>query len=326
MSLRYQLLQPCRVIAMTLGFATITAMAGEPIRFSKPAVPVATPRAPETELPETRGRMSFSTPDVEAPMIQTPQPAVRLAPREEKNDDRHWLLTTPKMYSDPDKETSDKTSANSPSARIVSPWSNSRLGMQTPESMRAMEPVTDFNWNARDSGKQQRDAIGHSTKNDRNDTRAKNWFSVNDDANTATEGFRPSGLFDMFSVARNKEKAAETARLERRAAFEQLLNPSANPATRAPNSLDPVVAANDAAKPPASLGIPTIGGSTLAARPTEAVTPFNQSRNPSHPLFDNPDRRYSAPLPPAPMSPLDPRYKTPLNQQPTMHEFPTRKF
>lgn len=328
MSLCHNFLPPYRLIAMTLGLAgAVTATAGEPIRFSKPAVALAAPAKEQADLPELRTkRMGFSAPEMEPSVAQPPPPILRVPPRDEKRDDRHWLLRDPKIFSDPDRDSGETTSANPHSGRTASPWSNDRLGMQTPDSMRALAPVTDFNWNARESGSHQRDVFGNnpSVKGDRNDTRPRSPFGTREDSSAGSDAFRPSPLFEMFG-ARPKEKP-NTGPSERRAAFEQLLNPSAGPAGKGPNSLEPVVGAPDTAKRSAPLALPTIGGSKLESKPTDPMTAFNQQHDRLRgPVFEGIEKKYSTPAA-APISPLDPRYQTPLNRQPTVHEFPARKF
>lgn len=280
--------------------------------------------------------MSFSTPDVATPMTPPPQPLMRMAPREEKKDEVPWLLSTPKLFSDPGQQGSGRNASDNPNlsanplmpgAAARSPWSKENLGMPRPDALRALSPVTDFNWDAREASDAQKDSYGadKSRLGDSKDRRAHSPFATRQETDGKFDSFRPNSTFEMFS-AHIKEKLT-AQQLERRADFEQLLNPNAGPAGKAPNSLDPVVSLTDTPKHAAPLVTPTLAGSKLESKTADPMAAFNQQherlRGPELEAFD---KKYSpAPARPA-VSPLDPHYQAPLNQQPSVHQFPTRKF
>ena len=327
----------CGVIAMTLAyFAVVDVKAGEPIRFSKPAASLAAPSKESSNFPEPHvRRMDFSTPEPEAPLLPPPPPPViRRTPREERTDDRHWLLRNPKLFSDPDEDSRERetSSAKTPSTgRAPDFWSKEYTGTAIPDSSRALSPITDFNWDGREHGGRERDknhrqdlrdsfGTSRSLDGDKLDSRTRNPFAEREDANSTHDSLRPNSSFDIFA-ARSKEKPT-AMQLQRRAAFEELLNPTAGLAGKEPNSLDPVANAGDAPKQPAALAMPTFNN----AKPLESITTFNQQRDRFHaPGFDSFESRRTA-QPGASAPAPDSHFQTPLNRQPTVHEFPVRKF
>ncbi len=88
-----------------LGLAC-AALAGDAIRFSKPAVALAAPPKVETDLPAVRERgLDFSNPNFDAPVTappRTPPPMLRREPRDPEREGTHHLLRTPAMFTDPD--------------------------------------------------------------------------------------------------------------------------------------------------------------------------------------------------------------------------------
>ena len=106
--------------------------------------------------------------------------------------------------------------------------------------------------------------------------------------------------------------------VERRTAFQELLNAKTETGERAPNSLQPVVNAVQLQTP--AVGLPMLGASKPFTDPTKI---FNERHERLRgPVMDDVNKKYS-PLPPA-TSAFDPRFQTPLNRQPAMHDFPKR--
>jgi hypothetical protein len=311
---------------MGLGFlvAVTSGGAGEPIRFSKPAVALAAPTKEQSKLPEPRSKgMDFSAPDLEPPMAVPPQPVVRLQPRDEKREDLHWLLRTPKMFSDPDEPDSERSSPANPNfpgnVFLRPPGGSDPFVMPSPDSSRALAPVTDFNWDARDANHRSREG----GKAAQNDARTRSPFAGHNvsDADSRLNAGRPALIRDLFN-AQPKEKP-RAVEIERQAAFHELLNPNAEPGGQGPNSLHPVVNAPDVKLP--VLGIPSIAGQ-INSKSVDPMTAFNQRHERLRGSgVEDINKKYSTPPPPARPS-LDPRLPPPLNRQPAVHEFPTRKF
>src|SRR5688500_8092749 len=90
-------------LMMAAGASVVPGAAGgEPIRFSRPAVPIATEAKHESQLPATRDKR----PDFGASSMQQQAPiqpmVVRAEPneREKKKNAGHWLLNDPKDFPD----------------------------------------------------------------------------------------------------------------------------------------------------------------------------------------------------------------------------------
>lgn len=340
MRLRYTLLLPRRAIATGLSFLVLVAAsrAGEPIRFSKPAVALASPVKEQAKLPEARANgMEFAAPEVERSMIAPPpqQPIVRTERRDDPEAGLHPLLRTPTIFRDPDEQKlfSDPAKSRALPSSVFSraPWSSDKIGRSGTDASLAqpgssLSPVTDSNWDARDSSRRSKDSKD-STKGNRNDSRARSPFTARDDSDSDNrfDGYRSTSTRDLFS-AHSREKLTPL-QLERQAAFQQLLNPNAEAGAKLPSSLQPVVSATDV-KPGAS-GIPTVEGkSGLTPRHADPMTTFNrQHERQLGPVMDDINKKYSAQAAPAPKSSfLDPRLPPPLDRQPAIHEFPQREF
>lgn len=307
--------------------AATVALAGEPIQFSKPVVPLAAPSRAAGKVPEPRVKaMDFSPADFEQPIVVPPpqqQPIMRTErDSDRERDDRHWLLRTPKMFSDPD-EHKKKDSGRDFGPETVRPPSSvmeELAGQTRPGQPRALSPVTDLNWSPTDptTGLPRRqDARGL-------DPRSRESFSFRDEGR-----FNPARPESMFDTALPKPKEKPTAaQLQRRAAFEQLINPNAGPAAKQPDSLQPVVVASQAR--PGNMAMPTIGAPRLnGARQDDPTTAFNKQQDRLRgPIFEDPSKRYNNPVTPPAVSPYD-RYNSPAGpptaMQPTRREFPTRK-
>ena len=307
-------------------------------RLSKPTVALAVPVKESAKIREPRGKsMDFSSPDVEQPMVapQPQQPIFRGEPRDQQaRDDTPRLLRTPRIFSDPDeerekaKQSGQNAAANStPPGRENprSPWSGDTLGTHRADSQHALSPVTDFNWDTtREKESRSKDPLwnGKSTTKDRNGARARGPFAAQEDSAARFSSGRPDSLADLFG-GQAKEKPTP-AQLERRAEFQQLLNPNAALAGKAQDSLQPVVNAADAK--PGALAAPTLGGILPGAGPVDPMTAFNQKHDHLRgPVLEDFNKKYTAPSLPAASS-LDSRGRTPLNQQPAFRDFPTRSF
>ncbi|HTD66917.1 MAG TPA: hypothetical protein VK846_10355 [Candidatus Limnocylindria bacterium] len=342
MSLCHNLLLPRRGFAVALGLGVVSlAVIAEPIRFSKPTVPIAEPVREQKGLPEARTRgFDFSSPNMDQPMSPVPQPAMRVNPREERErdkDERPWLLRDPKIFSDPTEKGTDKTEANPfESERTKSPWSrvkenNSASRFETP---RSLSPVTEFGWDPRNPSGQKNPFGEPSAFASVNEGRTRSPFATIEEpsVNNTFDPGRPNSMFDMFGTRVKEKEKLTPGQVTRAAEFQQMINPSASPSGKGPSALEPVVAVTDAAYRPAPLAIPTIGGlprdgSKLDPRIADPMTVFNhQNAQLRGPVFDEFDKKSSAQPNRPGASSIESRFQTPLNRQPSVHEFPKRKF
>src|SRR5215216_3193539 len=99
MRFRQTFLLPRRVFAtgVIVFVAVMASRAGEPIRFSRPAVALASPAKEQAKLPEPQSRgLEFEAPDVERPMMAPlrQQPIIRVERRDDKDAGLHPLLRT----------------------------------------------------------------------------------------------------------------------------------------------------------------------------------------------------------------------------------------
>ena len=268
-------------------------------------------------------------PDIERPMIAPPpqQPIVRVERRDDPDAGLHPLLRTPAIFRDPDEQKvfSDPARNLRLSGSVLSqppPWSSDKSGKSGADS--SLSPVTDPNWDARDSNRRSKDPK-ESTKGNRNESRKRSPFSAQDDSDSRFDAGRSQSVRDLFTAhVKEKPKALE---LERQAAFQQLLNPNAESGAKTPSSLQPVVSATEVK--PGSLGIPTVGGNSgLTPRSSDPMAAFNRAHERLRgPVMEDINKKYTAqPAPQPRTSTLDPRLPLPLNRQPTIHEIPQRKF
>ena len=203
------------------------------------------------------------------------------------------------------------------------------FGLELPDSQRALSPVMDFNWDAREAARSRNpSAFGGSEPGDRDERseRFRPAFSAGRQQETVLErSFQGTRFSDWFGGG-PKEKLSQDI-LDRRAAFEQLLNPSAGVAGRAPGSLEPLPSLEKAALAP---GLPmpaTIGRTKGQMNTTDPMEAFNQQHERLRgPSLEDVNKKYASPKSAPASSTVDPRFQTPLNRQPTSREFPTRKF
>lgn len=323
-------MRPGRVAATLAGLGVAcSALAGEAIRFSKPAVPLAAPPKAESDLPEERERgLDFSNPNFEppvAPPVRPPPPMLRQEPRDVERDSTPKLLRTPAMFTDPEEEKARKEALkearNNPFAPVTekkpapSPFTKDMSAQMRSDEPRSLAPITELDWQPGEAGRDRNDAR-------RGRSGAGQYQLRSEDSQFGPESGRATPLFD-FSGARPPEKPTP-AQLQRRADFEQLLNPNAGPAGQGPNSLQPVINAADAKS--AVPVLPAGGGSGFDPRATDPMSVLNQQRERMRgPVIEDVNKRYN-PLPaPAAGSPYD-SGGTPLNRKPLTREIPSRKF
>ena len=317
---------PARALATLAGLGVAcAALAGDAIRFSKPAVALAAPPKVETDLPEVRERgLDFSDPNFDAPVAappRTPPPMLRREPRDPEREGTHPLLRTPAMFTDPDEEKARKKAlreaednpfqttkeksrpGSSPKKDLASPF--------RPETSRSLAPVTDLDWRPGEAAGGKKDS--------RRGGLGGQSFAQREDESFSPQGMRASTPFD-FNGNRAPEKLTP-AQLQRRTEFEQLLNPNAG---RAPNSLQPVVNAAEAKS--SGLAVPTVGGSGYDPRNTDPTAAFNRQQDRLRgPVIEDVNKRYNA----APANgPGAPGSGQPSQgpRQPLSREFPSRKF
>ncbi len=325
MNLRRRVLPTRRLIATLLAFASV-ALRAEQIKISKPAVEIAGPVKVEENLPETRSkRLDFGERDVAVPLMRPPQTIIRIQ-RQENDEDERFSPRGSKRVTDPSRRDSDyfnaRNSFGARDARPAQPWNAEPSGFDKSDSQQALSPVMQFDWDARDSSASQRGSFqgtGHSTGRD-----AARKQPARDENRARNETFEASPFRDLFAVQPKEKPSREL--VERRAAFERLLNPNAGMAGRSPGSLEPLTALQ-APKSAPSIAIATPGVAKFDSRPTDPMQAFNvQHDRLRGPAMDDINKKYSTPAPGASSTPLNSRPQTPLNRQPTTREFPTRKF
>ena len=332
MNFRRHILNPARVAVTLAGLGVAwSVVAGDAIRFSKPAIPIATPPKVESNLPEIRERgMDFSNPALEqapaAPPRQ-PVPIMRGEPRDEERDRTHPFLRTPKIFSDPDEEKARKEARANPfasgaeSQHPASPFMKDMATQMRSDQSRSLSPVTDFDWQPGDPANRQKESRRGDALRGGWDG-AANPFARRDEAQFGPEYGRPGQPFD-FSSARPQEKLTPSE-LQRKTDFQQLLNPNAGPAGRRSDSLQPVVNAADAK--PAALAMPTVGGN-FNPRSIDPTTTLNQQRDRLRgPVLEDVNKRYNVVPTAGPRSSPSSGNKATPERQPFSREFPSRAF
>ncbi len=306
------------------------ALAGDAIRFSKPAIAIAVPPKVENDLPEIRQRgLDFSDPSMEQGVAAPPPlrrtPMMRQEPRDVERDSTHPLLRTPAMFTDPEEEKARKEALmdrNNPFAPAkekkpaASPFGKDLSAQMRSDQSRSLSPVTELDWQPGDSASR-----GHDSK--RGGPGAGQYQAQREDNQFGPESGRGTPFFEASS-GRPQDKPTP-AQLQRRMDFEQLLNPNAGLGGQGPNSLQPVVNAADAK--PAALAMPTVGGSGFDPRSADPMSTLNQQRERLRgPVIEDINKRYN-PLPATgPGSPYGSGNNAPQSRPPLTREFPARKF
>lgn len=119
------------------------------------------------------------------------------------------------------------------------------------------------------------------------------------------------------------------AQLERRAAYERLINLNTTIASRTGGSLEPVIAVeNPKAVAPAAT-MPSIVSPRLDSNPLQPMDAFNQRQGQLRaPVAVDFNKKYNnaTPAAPAPVGPATDPHQAPLMRQPTVRDLPSRKF
>jgi hypothetical protein len=322
------ILRPGRVLATLAGIGVgCSAVAGDAIIFSKPAVPIAAPPKEESNLPEIRERMSFSSPNFEQAPVAPPRqpvPMMRDEPRDLEREQTHPLLRTPKIFSDPDEEKARKEALrearNNPFATITekklpnSPFTRDVSDQMRTDQTRSLSPITDLDWQPGESSNHKKDPR-------RDGMGLRRPLTRQDESSFGSEYGRPNSPFD-FSNNRSQEKLSP-AQLQRRTEFEQLLNPNAGLAGKAPNSLQPVVKAEDAKS--ATLAAPTVTGNGFDLRSADPTAALNRRQEQLRgPVIEDVNKRYNA-TPANNQNSSATANQSPLVRQPISRDFPSRK-
>jgi len=329
---------PRRVFVAALAIASTATVAwADPIQFSKPAVAIAAPPKAELDLPDRKSRdWDFSSPSQMQRPVAPPPPVMRVPPRErEEGDDeadRHPLLRDPQNFPD----AVGRAEARNPLAPTKSKVTAPRLSLETVgskarDAQHALSPISDINLDLRDRDREQRRrdpaAMERSFGSDRNDSREgrkRDLYAARENvASEPNDFFNSAPKFDV-STSRPKENA-DAQHLERRAAFDQLLNPSAKTG-RAPGSLEPVTGL-EMSKPAVPAAMPMLGGMKFELDPADPANGIKiQQERLRAPVAETLNKKYSQPTKPAAAATAESRFQTSLMRQPTVHEIPARKF
>jgi hypothetical protein len=346
MKLHQAIFLRCCLAVMVVGAGVACRAAiGEPIRFSRPAVPIAVELKEDQQLPETRDkRPDFGGSAMQQPTAVQPM-VVRTQPREKKRDKdagKHWLLRDPDKFQDATgRANAREKRANSNSRESTvreknptdSEWSDDDSASDRSEKAGALSPISDFHWDAR-RGDSRSNSWSRTERNssEKKDSSNSTPFGHVFGRDESSEQGRDSGSssFSELFAARPKDEKPTEAQLERRAAFERLLNHNTATATRPAGSLEPVttVETPKAAAPPAA--IPSIVSPRMDARPLEPMDAFNQRQAQLRaPVAVDFNKKFNNPVPIAPASAgaaSDSPFQTPLMRQPTVRELPARKL
>jgi hypothetical protein len=358
MNLDQTLSPPCRLLATVFVFATALFLRAEQIQFSKPAVAIAAPDKNADKLPQRRDdELDFGWPGFDQPVLPQPPQIVRIRPRESKENDRdndRSKLRDPLALIDPSERylrqsgerresrngRNGRESGEFPQNNARNPFGPPRTapnparlgempGLKRDDDARALSPVTDFNWTARDSEKRASNLLfgNRSTDTERNAERSRNPFGAREEAEQQNHTFGGRSIFNVFTAHQAEKPTREV--LEQRALFEHLMNPDSPKsalAVKSPGSFEPVPSF-DAPGPAVPLKMPTIGEAKIGAQPGNVTQPFGvQQAQLRPPTFDSIGKRNPAQIAPKSASVLDVYRPTPLNRQPTVHELPSRKF
>ena len=338
--------------------AALAAAGGVPIRFSKPAVPIAVEPKEHQELPEARDKgPDFGDSAMQQPAAVQPM-AVRTQPNEKERDrDKdarvHWLLRDPKKYPDAtgranareklansnSRESANSKSRESSAQERNSPdsqWSNadSALDQNEKTAAGALSPIRDFHWDARrnDSRSNSWSSTGRSNNSDKKDSFYPNPFAhvFGRDEPSEKKSESDSSFISELFAARPKDEKPTEAQLELRASFDRLLNHNSTTATRTGGSLEPVTTVENPKPAAPPMAIPSIASPRMDTRPLEPMDAFSQRqekfRAPTSVDFNKRNNNPVPALPAAAGSASDSPFQTPLKRQPTVRELPTRKF
>ena len=346
-------------VGAAISLMTTTTWAAA-IEFSKPVVPIAMPEKEQTDLPKPRSKgVDLSAPqqDVNVNVPIAPRPQTLRSPRREReNEDGdggrpHTWLDDPDDFPDAvgrDNARNGKSSSfsNKKSSRSSSGTNQKSSGANQKngndrEEQGALSPITDPNWDPRDSDRDGRrkdpllpSRLGKSERTDsdrgdRENSREKSPYESQEQNEPGqaeqADAFNSRSSFDSLS---SRTKMAPTpAQLERRAAFDELLNSGGN-SFRAAGSLDPVTAL-EPPKPAAAIAMPMLGSPAPAPSPFAPPEAFNARPDRVRAPMAVPDfgKKFSEPVKPAAApAPTESPFQNPLMRQPTVHEIPARRF
>lgn len=334
MSLAQNISQLLRGAVGVLALALVAdRAAGESIQFSKPLLAIVVPPKPLENLPEARTRtIDFSGPEVEQPAVMPRSPVMRANPREEKEkkDDRHWLLQDPKIFSDPnrDQEEANKDKVQPGLGKKLSPETGKPrdpLNLKRPGAPGSLTPEGDFNWQAHDTVRRPDDALWANRPGSLEKKNERSPVGLRDESTK-------NGLyFDAFNTRPKEIEKPTRAQLERRASFEELLNPghaNVGLSGRLPGSLDPVTSP-DAVVAPAVAKLPGPVVPNVSTKTADPMQAFNlQHERLRGPVFEDPYKKYSNPnaTPSAAPTAIQPNQLSPLMRSSAPHEIPSRRF
>ena len=343
MSLNPKVLMPRRIIVLTCALFVAIFGRAEHIQFSKPAVPLAAPAKEKEKLSQDRSKvLDFGDPGIDQPVVVQPQ-IIRIRPRDSKGDKDDEDSVDPREPRDPvdpsekfirkdkkEKLLVRKKDGPNQSRRDDDPKTKGLDVFPLDDSQsQSLSPVTDFNLDERDAGKRSRESMfADRGATNRMSASGPGFLMKREDRDREFDKFEPKAFFDVL-VGRSKETDNEKPSrevLERRAAFERLLNPNAGMATKTPGSFEPVTAL-DAPKALMPLTVPSIIGGNNDTKPVEPLPTagFQQARL-RPPTLDGiagkNGKSFDSAAPPV----FDPAPQSPLIRQPGTRDFPTRKF
>lgn len=329
-----------RILAVAAVFlAAVSWLHADAIIFSKPAVPLAAPPRVDEGLPKVRvdEEMDFApvTPMDARPPISAPQIMETNPQRSRDADDdsnEHWLLRDPYKIRDPlGKNPLKEQTKQDP---IRAPWQVQAMKKREKDDIRSLTPVKEFDWDENNPDKQKNGLLSEWRREQQGLTRDQKDEQFNpfqprkDRKEERRDPLQPPMNFE--SIGNRTYEKPTMAQLERRAAFEQLLNPTPPQNVKQQSSLEPVVAM-DIPKPITPAPRAPVNSTIATHLDRGPVDPIVKLREDQHRLYgagaiENPDEKYA--VQPKSFAPkvAEPIYKTPLLQQPLRREIPSRQF
>jgi hypothetical protein len=314
----------CRVVVTLLALVCTDQLVwADAIQFSKPVVAIAVPPKEEVEIIERRAKtIDFSGASAQQPVVQQPQPQPvrRVEPREREEAEE---ISKSRLHRDSQNpfDVLDRPDARDPFAAKKSSLTDERI-----DSTRALAPVNDFSWDPRrqdihtkNSVTERRSGFRDDGSWRRDDSAQRKGHAENNEGNA----------LDSITghVARQKEKPTP-ARAEYRAAFERLINPTATISSRPAGSLEPVTESDIAKPAPPPVVPPGFARTKSDNGPIDPTEAFNIRHVYGGSEWYEREKKYASPTSrkPGTLSERESLFQTPLMRQPTVHEFPARKF
>jgi hypothetical protein len=337
-----------RVSAVLVAFtAAVGSLRADSIIFTKPAVPLAAPAKVEHDvLPRFKLDEEVNFVPVDPQPVMIPPRAIQVQPqpsrdKEDEDDKEHWLLRDP--FKVRDRLGKDPFKAEVKKDPIRAPWQVQAMAKREKDkekgiekdNLRSLSPVNRFDWDGRDAKEPRKDSLAawrrdeqEREKEDRERERPDPLKPPKNKNEERRDPFQSSIFYQRFGARSYEEPTV--AELERRAAFEELLNPTPVANVKQPGSLEPVTGM-DAPKPapPVTLPAPVQSNARVDRGPLDPTAQFRETQNRLYGsgVLQDPSEKYAAQQPKSDAPKAgESVYQTPLLRQPLRRDIPTRAF